>query len=211
MPRRSEDLHGNTPEQCPVALLIIDMINDMEFEGGDEMLRHALPAAQRLAKLKAQVRRSRIPCVYVNDNFGRWQSNFERLVEHCLRDNVRGQSLAELLKPEDDDYFVLKPKHSGFYETPLHLLLEHLRAERLILTGITADICVLFTGYDAYMRDYELFVPSDCIASRRPEETQHALELIQRVLKADTRPSTELDLRALTLKHKPGTQEALKS
>jgi nicotinamidase-related amidase len=169
----------------------------MEFEGGDEMIRHALPVAGKIAELRGQARVAAIPVVYVNDNFGRWQSNFERLVAHCLEDGVRGREMVELLRPEANDYFVLKPKHSGFFHTPLELLLDHLGASRLILTGITADICVLFSAYDACMRDYELHVPRDCVAARKREETGHALELIARVLKADTRPSDELNLKAL--------------
>src|SRR5438067_50405 len=81
-----------------------------------------------------------IPAVYVSDNFGRWQSNFNVQVEHCLRDGVRGRHLAERLRPEADDYFVLKPKHSGFFSTSLDILLDYLRVKALILTGIAANI-----------------------------------------------------------------------
>jgi nicotinamidase-related amidase len=197
MPKQPTDLYGNTPDTCPTALLIIDMINDMEFEGGEEMIRHALPAARALVRLKTDAKATGIPVIYVNDNFGRWRSNFEHLIEHCLKDNVRGREMVKLLRPEENDYFVLKPKHSGFFHTPLQLLLQHLNVERLILTGITADICVLFSAYDAYMRDYKLHVPRYCVASRRDVETEHALELIERVLKADIRPSPELDLRSM--------------
>src|SRR5690606_11241606 len=90
MPTRSADLHGNAPDKARAAVLIIDMINDMEFDGGREMLAHALPAARAIAALREQARRARVPVVYVNDNFGRWQSNFERLVEHCLQPGITG-------------------------------------------------------------------------------------------------------------------------
>jgi nicotinamidase-related amidase len=110
---------------------------------------------------------------------------------------VRGQPLAERLQPEPDDYFVLTPKHSGFYSTTLDLLLRSLQVTTLLLTGLTGDICVLFTANDAYMRDFHLVVPADCVASLDPAENQHALLHMQRVLKADIRPSTALDLHAL--------------
>src|SRR4030095_6601433 len=101
-----------------------------------------------------------------------------------------------LLKPERDDYFVLKPKHSGFYSTTLDLLLKHLGAATLILAGFTADICILFTANDAYMRDYRLMIPADCVASQDDTENQRALKFMERVLKAHIRPSTASELTA---------------
>jgi len=192
-----DDLHGSVPDDADVALLLIDVINDLEFEGGDALLTHALPMAERLAGLKRRAKQAGIPVVYVNDNFGRWQSDFAKLLAHCLGDGVRGQPLAARLRPEPDDYFVLKPKHSGFYSTTLDLLLRALKVKTLLLTGLTADICVLFTANDAYMRDFHLVVPADCVASQDPEENRHALLHMRRVLKADIRPSTGLDLHAL--------------
>jgi nicotinamidase-related amidase len=153
--------------------------------------------AERLAALAARARRARVPVVYVNDNYGRWRSDFRRLVAHCLEDGVRGEPIAARLRPADDDYFVLKPKHSGFFSTSLDVLLAYLEVETLILTGMAGNICVLFTANDAYMRDYRLVVPADCVASNDAEENRHALEQMRVVLKADVRPSSELDLEAL--------------
>jgi nicotinamidase-related amidase len=197
MPAKNEDLHGNVPDKAEVALLLIDVINDLEFEDGERLLEHALPMAERLAALKRRAKEAGIPAIYVNDNFGRWQSDFNKLLAHCLEEDVRGKPLVEQLKPEEDDYFVLKPKHSGFFSTTLDTLLEYLQARSLILTGVAGNICVLFTANDAYMRDFHLVVPSDCVASNSPEENEHALELMKTVLKADIRSSTELDLDEL--------------
>jgi nicotinamidase-related amidase len=197
MPAKNEDLHGNVPEHSEVALLIIDVINDLEFEDGDQLLEQALPMAEQLAKLKRRARKVRIPIIYVNDNFRRWRSDLNSLVRHCLEDGARGEPLARMLRPGPDDYFVLKPKHSGFYSTTLDVLLLYLRAKALILTGIAGDSCVLFTANDAYLRDFLLYVPSDCSASSDAEENAHALAQMRKVLKADIRPSTELDLEAL--------------
>ena len=197
MPAKNEDLHGNVPDKAEVALLLIDVINDLEFDGGEELLKHALPMAEKIAQLKKQARQSKIPTIYVNDNFGKWQSDFSKLLKHCLETDVRGKPLAELLRPDEEDYFVLKPKHSGFFSTTLDTLLEYLKARTLILTGVAANICVLFTANDAYMRDFNLVIPSDCVASNTAEENEHALKLMKQVLKADTTPSTELDLEEL--------------
>lgn len=197
MPHKSEDLHGSAPDQSPVALVLIDMINDLEFEGGENIVGPATAAAERIAALKQQAKSRGIPVIYANDNFGKWRSDFREVVKHCLEDGVRGQRLAELLRPDRDDYFVLKPKHSAFFETTLATLLEHLGTRHLILTGVTADICVLFTASDAYMRDYDVHVPADCVASLEEVDTRQALRYMARVLRADVTPSAELDLDAM--------------
>jgi nicotinamidase-related amidase len=198
MPARNRDLHGSVPDQAPAALLLIDVINDLEFESGDALLAQALPMAKRLAALAKRARRAQLPVIYVNDNFGKWRSDFSKLLDHCLHDGVRGQALAELLRPDTDDYFVLKPKHSGFFATTLDALLRYLGVTTVVLTGLTADNCVLFTASDAFLRDYELVVPPDCVASEKSEHTRRALEHMQRVLKARLTPSTDLDVEQLT-------------
>jgi nicotinamidase-related amidase len=198
VPRTVSDLHGNAPDTSPVALLLIDTINDLEFEGGERLRRYALPMARRIAALKRRTSDAGIPSIYVNDNFGRWRSDFRRLVTHCLEDGVRGQPIAELLVPDENDYFVLKPKHSGFYNTTLDLLLEHLQAQTLIVTGMATDVCVLFTAADAYMRDYQLIVPRDCVAALSPAVHRAALGQMKQVLKARVVASPRIDVRRLT-------------
>jgi len=135
----SNDLHGNAPDQSEVAVLLIDVINDLEFEGGEKLLEAALPAAEKISRLKKSARDAGVPVIYVNDNFGRWRSDFKKLVDHCLKENVRGREIAELLVPDEDDYFVLKPKHSGFFSTTLDLLLEYLGVRHLVITGFAGN------------------------------------------------------------------------
>jgi nicotinamidase-related amidase len=197
VPPRRHDLHGSAPDTCPVALLLIDVINDLEFDGGEALLRHALPAAARIAALTRRARVLGVPVVYVNDNFGRWRSDFTALLQHCLGGRVRGRPVARRLRPARDDYFVLKPKHSGFYSTTLALLLEHLGARTLILTGFAGNQCVLFTAQDAYVRDFRLVVPADCVASNAAGDNRAALRHMAKVLGADTTPSGRLDLARL--------------
>lgn len=198
MPVRNRDLHGSAPDTSGVALLLIDVINDFDFPEAAQLIRAALPMAQRLAELKRQAKQERIPIVYVNDNFGRWRSDFKAQVEHCLKPERPGRKVVELLQPDEEDYFVLKPKHSGFYSTTLETLLEYLGVSTVILTGLATNICVLFTANDAYMRDFQLVVPCDCAAANTQQYHDHALQQIAHVLKADTRPSTELLQKPLT-------------
>ncbi len=197
MPQINEDLHGNVPDESEVVLVLIDMINDLEFEEGAQLLSLALPMADRIAALKKRAKAAHVPTIYVNDNFGKWQSDFTKLVDHCLRDDVRGRPLVELLKPDADDYFVLKPKHSAFFSTTFDTLLSYLKAKTLILTGVAANICVLFTANDAYMRDYHLVIPADCVASNSEQDNEHALRQMRTILKADITPSEQIDLLKL--------------
>ena len=175
-----------------MALLLIDTINDLEFDGGEELFRTALPAAKRIAHLKERARKAHVPIIYVNDNFGKWRSDFKRIVEHCLHDNVRGKPIAKLLEPDDEDYFVLKPKHSGFFSTSLDLVLEYLGTRTLVLTGFAGNNCVLFTANDAYMRDLKLFAPRDCMVSNTAADNAYALHQIETVMKGNVTPSTAL-------------------
>lgn len=177
-------------EKSDTALLLIDVINSFDFPTADRLLKHALPAARHIARLKARLRKQGIPAIYVNDNFGRWQSDFQSQVNHCLREASRGAEIARLLHPTDEDYFVLKPKHSAFYSTSLDVLLGYFGARRLILTGFAGNICVLFTANDAYMRDYGLWVPSDCIASESAADNRGACHQMKRFLHADVGTST---------------------
>ena len=194
MPAKNADLHVSAPDKSEIALLLIDVINDLDFPEANQLLRYARPMARKILRLKQRAKKAGIPVVYVNDNFGRWRSDFRRQVLHCLRENSRGREIVSLLRPDEDDYFVLKPKHSGFFSTTLDTLLRYLGSKKLILTGIAGNFCVLFTANDAYMRDYHLIVPSDCTASNTATENRQALVLMRKFLKADTRPSNRLRL-----------------
>jgi nicotinamidase-related amidase len=192
MPPTHKDRLNHAPDKAETALLLIDVINDLEFDGGEKLLAHALPMAAALAQLKRRAKADRIPAIYVNDNFGRWRSDFQKLVRHCLNQNVRGRPVVALLPPEEDDYFVLKPKHSAFFQTNLEILLGYLGTTTLILTGMAADICVLFSANDAYMRDFQIAIPSDCVASEDTESNRRVLSLMERVLKANIARSSQL-------------------
>jgi nicotinamidase-related amidase len=171
-------------------VLLIDVINDLEFDGGDALLAPAKKMAARLARLRAWARRAGHVTIYVNDNWGKWRADWRDIVEACR--GTRGWPVVRSLLPERDDYFVLKPRHSAFHATPLDFLLRQLHARRLIITGLSADNCVLFTASDAYLREYELVVPSDCTAAEKPSWHAAAMRHMSRVLKAEVRPSTQL-------------------
>ncbi len=181
--------------KIPVALLIIDVINDFNFPEAPLLLKTSAPIADKIVDLKQRVKQAGIPVIYVNDNFGQWQSDKQRLVEYCSKQ--AGGEFVKALKPDEDDYFVIKPKHSGFFSTPLSTLLNDLGIQTLILCGVAGNICVLFTANDAYMRGFTLYAPSDCSASNIEEDNERALLLMEKTLNADVTPSGELDLQAI--------------
>jgi nicotinamidase-related amidase len=175
-----------------IALLLIDVINHMEFECGHKLIRYALPMARNIARLKTETKKQGIPCVYVNDNFGQWRSDLRQQVAQCLEKTVRGSPVAHELAPQHDDYFILKPKHSGFYQTPLEILLQNLKITKLILCGLTTDSCVLFTANDGYLRGFEILIPSDCCAAITKQRHIDALAQMRKTLKARTTASAQI-------------------
>jgi nicotinamidase-related amidase len=177
------------------ALLLIDVINDLAFDGSDAIVTQAESMAGSLARLKRRATAAGVPTIYINDNFGQWRSDFRRTVAHCTARSSPGHRVSSRLRPTARDYFVLKPKHSGFFDTTLDTLLETLRIRRVILAGIAGNICVLFTANDAYMREYKIFAPADCSVSNTAADNDHALRQIETVLKGNISASTQLSFR----------------
>lgn len=194
--RRASSSEGRTV--VPVAgtaLLLIDVINDLAFEGSEAIVAEAEAMAGALARLKRRATAAGVPTIYINDNFGRWRSDFRRTVAHCTARSSPGHRVSSRLRPTARDYFVLKPKHSGFFDTTLDTLLETLRIRRVVLAGIAGNICVLFTANDAYMREYKIFAPADCIVSNSAADNEYALRQIKTVLKGNISASTRLRFR----------------
>jgi nicotinamidase-related amidase len=179
-------------EQSIMALLLIDVINDFDFPEAPKLLRYALPAARKIVALRKRAAAEGVPVIYINDNFGRWQSDFDQQVKHCLEADSPGRAITELLRPNPRDYFVLKPMHSGFYSTTLEVLLRHLGVQKVIICGFAGNICVLYTANDAYMRGFGITVPSDCVASETLDANRYALNQMQRFLKAAILPSSDV-------------------
>jgi nicotinamidase-related amidase len=192
---------NTTRQKSSVALIMIDVINHFEFPDGEKIRRHALTIAPPLAHLKKSARRARIPTIYVNDNFGQWRSDMAKLVTYCLRPDARGRSFVEQLQPDGEDYFVLKPMHSAFYQTPLDVLLTQLGAATLILAGLATNSCILCTAHDANMREYKIVLPSDCCAARSRREHNQAVEHIAAMAGARIARSGSLRLSQLRTGH----------
>jgi nicotinamidase-related amidase len=192
-----KEQHGLVADRSVTVLIILDLLSDFAFPDGKAVLRSARRIAPRIARLKKKAREAGIATCYVNDNPGRWRSDLTSLLRELTKPEARGADVVRSLLPHPQDYFILKPRHSAFYATPLEVLLNHLGARRLILTGVSAHQCVLFTANDAHVRNFELSVPRDCIGAPTASETTFAARYFDSVLNADTRNSTELRLRSL--------------
>ena len=171
------------------ALLIVDYINLFDFTDAERLAERAVRAAQCTAALKKRAVHAGVPCIYANDNIGEWHSEFGVLVKTCKRKGGASARIARMLAPSKRDLSVLKPRHSAFYGTPLQFILDELKVTRLILAGLSADICIVATAQDAYVRKFKLWVPADCVAADTEEHEDQALSLMKRTMKADVRPS----------------------
>src|SRR6185437_13244943 len=183
---RSRKHAQTSPSPIPVALLLIDVLTTFQFPDGDTILKGALAIRDALMDLKTRARAMEIPTLYVNDNFGDWRSEKEVLMGRCLE--AKGAEFVKPLLPDSEDYFVLKPMHSGFYMTPLEVLLQHLQVQTLILSGLTSSSCIAVTAHDANMRGFNIYIPPDCSCARNGREHNQALAQLSAMAGASLTP-----------------------
>ena len=188
----------NTLPRSRSVLLLVDFINPLQFPGADSMAPAALQAARCAAHLKQVLAQQGVPAIYANDNYGTWRSQFNDLLQYCQGLPGEAGEIARLLAPDERDLTILKPRHSGFYATPLELLLTQIHAHELIVVGLSADMCVQVTAMDAYLRGYTVWAPADCTAAESPERLRDALAYLERVFKADISESTARSTAAST-------------
>jgi nicotinamidase-related amidase len=174
------------------ALLILDMISEYRYPDGERIVRSASKAAPNIARLRDRAHAAKMPVIYVNDTAGKWESDQKSFIDRCLQPESRGRKIAQLLAPTPEDYFMFKPRHSAFFGTPLHALLQRLKVDRLIATGITSHQCVLFTAMDAHVREFKLIIPSDCVGAAAAADTKHALYIFSHALMAKVSSSRQV-------------------
>lgn len=195
MPTQGSNGNGPAPVGANTAVLVLDIFSDFDFEDGDKLFPQALKAAECLAELRGRAKEAGVPVIFVNDNFGKWNEDFKSYVRAVHDGSEKGRQIVDLVQPEDDDFHILKPQRSAFYATPLGVLLLTLNVSNLIFTGVTTDICVLFSAHDAYMRGYQIQIPQDCTAAVKETYHKTALSFLERVTYADVRPSSEIKFK----------------
>lgn len=197
-PTRSEsDLDGNAPDRSNAVLILVDVINDLDFPNNRELVRGSRRLAKSIARLKLRCKRVGIPVVYVNDNYGKWRSDFSAVLKHSVREGSPGREMVQLLAPEPDDYIILKPKYSAFYASPLETILAYIGARNVIVSGLTTNACVSLTVADLYVREFKIFVPQDCVQALNSTDHRRALQLMKTSFAANTILSSRIPLSRL--------------
>jgi nicotinamidase-related amidase len=169
--------------QNDTAVLFVDIINHFDFDGGDDLLANTKEILPNMKRLRQYAKDHELPLIYINDHYGLWQADFKKVTDYCK--NEKSQEVIDAIGPDDDDYFLIKPQHSAFFQTPLQSLLTELGKTKLIISGIAGDICILFTAKDAYMYKFDLKIPKNCMASESKQTNDYALYLMESVMKAD--------------------------
>lgn len=194
----SQTSRSPTPHDGPTAggaaLLIVDMISGWQFEDAQALLPGALGIAPHIQLLRQRCKAAGMAIIYANDNHGRWRSDFRQPLYGSTQASEEASRITQMLAPQEDDYIVLKPKHSAFFATPLQIVLRQLQADRLIVTGVTSDQCVLTTATEARMHDFEVWCPSDCIATLSEARQSRTLAHMSEVLRVRTTASADLAL-----------------
>ena len=182
------------PKASPkTALLVIDMINAYDFEDAEKLLESAREVVPNIAALVRRARDEDVEVIYVNDNFGRWNSAPSELIEEVL--GGEHADLLEPLVPDDDSSFVVKARHSAFYETPLEYLLRQEEVGRIVLTGQVTEQCILYSALDAYIRHLEVGVPRDAVAHIHEDLAAAALRMMEVNMSADVCTAQDCRLR----------------
>jgi nicotinamidase-related amidase len=175
------------------ALVVIDMLNTYDFEDADKLVGSAKEVVPNIAALIDRARREEVPVIYVNDNYGDWNSSVDELLENGLEGEH--PELVEPVRPPDDASFVIKARHSIFYGTPLeHLLATH-DIDRLVMTGQVTEQCILYSALDAHVRGIDVAVPADAVAHIHEDLAEAALKMMETNMGADVTPSEDCRLQ----------------
>jgi nicotinamidase-related amidase len=183
----------NTEGKAPSALVVVDMINPYDFPDADAVAEHAPEAVENIARLLERSRDEGVRVIYVNDNYGDWNSSSEELLAEAMKG--AHPELVEPLAPREGEAFVIKARHSIFYSTPLEYLLATQGIGRVVLTGQVTEQCILYSALDAYVRNFRLAVVRDAVAHIDDELAEAALRMMERNMSADIETAADADLR----------------
>lgn len=173
------------------ALIVVDMINTYDHEDAELLLPSVEKVVPVIAGLIGRAREADVPVIYANDNFGRWRSHHGELVETAL--SRPHANLIEPIRPDDESLFVMKARHSVFYETPLAYLLWSLGVGHVVLIGQVTEQCVLYSALDAHIRHLDVTIPKDAVASIHPHLASAALEMMELNMGARITTAEETD------------------
>ncbi|SHN04268.1 cysteine hydrolase family protein [Cryptosporangium aurantiacum] len=176
------------------ALIVIDMITPYDYPDADQLLSSAEAAVPAIERLIERASADDVPVIYVNDNFGSWTSNRDSIYQVAIEG--KAPQLVEPLRPAEETMFVVKARHSIFFQTPLEYLLGQLKATRLVLTGQVTEQCVLYSALDAHIRHHDVVIPKDAVAHIHEELAEAALKMMELNMGANICAADGLELRA---------------
>jgi len=194
--KRGVDPHPRSSRRA--AIVALDLISDFAFPDGARVRRALEARRDAIRRLLERGRAHNVPVIYVNDNLGPWRSDAASLLARCTEPRRRGASLVDALRPAASDAFVLKPRHSAFFGTPLAALLEDQRADLLVFTGVSTESCVWMSACDAHTRGFSLVIPANTVAGASAAATRRTLASLREVLGA------HVPARAATLRFARG-------
>jgi nicotinamidase-related amidase len=176
------------------ALLVVDMLNPYEHEQAEELATNVSAALPGVRTLLDRAHGAEVPVVYVNDNYGEWNSNSEELAAKAL--SGRHPELVETVLPREGDSFVIKARHSVFYETPVEYLLGQMGVDRIVFAGQVTEQCIFYSALDGYVRHFRPVIAPDAVAAIDEQLAEAALEMMERNLGAELSGAEAARLRA---------------
>ena len=177
-----------------MVLVVIDMINMYDHEDAEDLVVSARRVVPVVSELIARARAADVPVVYANDNLGLWRSHHGEIVETAL--TGPHADLVEPIKPDEDSLFVVKARHSIFYETPMSYQQWQLAIRYMVLCGQVTEQSILYSALDAHIRHFDVIVPRDAVASIHPHRERAALEMMQRNMGARIVTAEQVDFTA---------------
>jgi nicotinamidase-related amidase len=160
------------------ALIVVDMLNAYEHDDAERLVESVERVIDPISELVARAREDEVELIYVNDNYGDWNSSSSELAERAL-DGRRPDLVEPVLPPEGAD-FVIKARHTIFYMTPLEYLLGQQDISHLVLAGQVTEQCILYSALDAYVRHFEVSIPTDAVAHIHEDLAEAALKMMER-------------------------------
>jgi nicotinamidase-related amidase len=170
------------------ALIVVDMINSYDHPDAEKLTKSV---EKVVPTIKDVIDGWDDPVIYVNDNFGHWRSNRDDLLETALAGDFK--ALVEPIAPKDDAMFVVKARHSIFYQTPLEYLLGQEQIDTIELVGQVTEQCILYSALDAYIRHIDVRVPRDAVAHIHEDLAEAALKMMELNMSVDVSPARDRD------------------
>jgi len=182
------------------ALIVVDMQRDfcdpdgaLEVEAAD--VHSAVAATGDLLERYRESGRTPILVRTIHDpdvDSDAWHDMYERndRTKPCKR-GTEGVAFAPELGPAEDDVVVTKHRYDAFYGTALDTYLSANDVSRVVVCGVATNVCVDTTVRAAFVRDYDVTVPEDCVGTHDAEQRDPTLANVEAYF-GDVRQSTDI-------------------